>query len=162
MVHLDPMSESQFQAYLSTAVENYAQEHVKAGDCAPEDALMVAQKDYRELLPDGLQSKNIFLFSIRDDALDQNPIVGMIWFAAKEGRTAKSAFIYDLRIREDLRGKGYGRKAMQKFENLVQAMGIGRIGLNVFGHRREGVVREDGLSDRRHRHEQDRGQVIAI
>ena len=88
----------------------------------------------RELLPDGLQSKDQFLFSLRDDALDQNPIVGMIWFAVREGRTAKSAFIYDLRIREALRGKGYGRKAMQKFENVVQEMGIGRIGLNVFGH----------------------------
>ena len=134
MLHLDPMSESQFQAYLGTAVEDYAQEHIKAGDCAPEDALMLAQKDYRELLPDGLQSKNQFLFSIRDDALDQNPIVGVIWFAVREGRTAKSAFIYDLSIREDLRGKGYGRKAMEKFEKVVKEMGIGRIGLNVFGH----------------------------
>ena len=134
MLHLDPMSETQFQAYLSTAVEDYAQVHIKAGDCAPEDALMLAQKDYQELLPDGLQSKNQFLFSIRDDALDQNAIVGMIWFAVKEGRTARSAFIYDLSIREDLRGKGYGRKAMEAVEEVVRGMGIARISLNVFGH----------------------------
>jgi ribosomal protein S18 acetylase RimI-like enzyme len=134
MVHLEPMSETQFQSYLDTAVQEYAQAHLKAGDCGPEDALMLAHKDYQELLPNGLQSKNQFLFSIHDDALDKNEIIGMIWFGVKEGHAVRSAFIYDVAIREDLRGKGYGRKVMERVEELVQEMGIGKVSLNVFGY----------------------------
>jgi ribosomal protein S18 acetylase RimI-like enzyme len=134
MVQLEPMTETQFRSYLDTAVEDYAQAHLKSGDCAPKDALRLAQEDYQELLPDGLQSKNQFLFSIHDDAPDKNEIIGMVWFAVKDGRAGRSAFIYDLGIREDLRRKGYGRKVMERVEERVREMGIGKVGLNVFGY----------------------------
>ena len=78
MVQLEPMTETQYQSYLDTAVEDYAQAHLKSGDCAPEDALRLAQEDYQKLLPDGLQSKNNFLFSIHDDALGDNETIGMV------------------------------------------------------------------------------------
>jgi len=38
MVHLTPMTESEFQGYLQPAIEEYAQEHVKAGHWRAEDA----------------------------------------------------------------------------------------------------------------------------
>ena len=134
MVQLEPMSETQFQSYLGTAVEDYAQAHLKSGDCAPEDALRLAQEDYQKLLPNGLQSQNNFLFSIHDDALDEKEIIGMVWFAVKARRVVRSAFIYDLSIREELRRKGYGRKVMERVEELVQEMGLDSIGLHVFGY----------------------------
>ena len=134
MVHLEPMSETQFQSYLGTAVEDYAQAHLKSGDCAPEDALRLAQEDYQKLLPDGLQSKDNFLFSIYDDALGKNEIIGMVWFAVTPNRAVRSMFVYDLNIREELRRKGYGRKVMQRVEELVQEMGIDTVGLHVFGY----------------------------
>jgi len=134
MVHLEPMSETQFQSYLDTAVEDYAQAHLKSGDCAQEDALRLAQKDYQELLPNGLQSKNQFLFSIHDDALGKNEIIGMVWFGVTAARIVRSAFIYDLKIREDLRRKGYGVRVMERVEELVQEMGIDTVGLHVMGY----------------------------
>lgn len=134
MIHLEPMSETQFQSYLSTAVQDYAEAHIKAGDCRPEEALTLAQKDYQELLPDGLLSKNQFLFSVRDDALDKSENIGMIWFAVKDRRAGRLAFIYDFSIREDLRGKGYGKKVMESIEELIQEMGIDTVSLNVFGY----------------------------
>jgi ribosomal protein S18 acetylase RimI-like enzyme len=134
LIHLEPMNETQFQSYLSTAVQDYAEAHIKAGDCRPEEALTLAQKDYQELLPDGLLSKNQFLFSVRDDARDKNENIGMIWFAVKDRRAGRSAFIYDFNIREDLRGKGYGKKMMESIEELIQEMGIDTVSLNVFGY----------------------------
>ena len=134
MIHLEPMNETQFQSYLSTAVQDYAEAHIKAGDCRPEEALTLAQKDYQELLPDGLLSKNQFLFSVRDDALDKNENIGMIWFAVKDRRAGRSAFIYDFNIREDLRGKGHGKKVMERIEKLIQEMDIDTVSLNVFGY----------------------------
>lgn len=134
MVRLEPMSEAQFQSYLGTAVEDYAQAHLKSGDCAPEDALRLAQEDYLKLLPEGVQSKNNFLFSIQDDALDPDQTVGMVWFAVTAKRLVRSAFIFDLKIREELRRKGYGRNVMERVEELVQEMGINTVGLHVFGY----------------------------
>jgi ribosomal protein S18 acetylase RimI-like enzyme len=134
MVQLEPMTETQFRSYLETAVEDYAQGHLKSGDCAPEDALRLAQEDYAKLLPDGLQSKDHFLYSIRDDALDGNQVIGMVWLEVKTKRVVKSAFIYDISIREDLRRKGYGRKVMERVEELILKRGIDTVGLHVFGH----------------------------
>ncbi len=128
------MAQAQFEAYLDTAVQEYAQGHLQAGDCAPQDALALAQKDYRELLPDGLASKNQFLFCALDDAPGGNVVVGMVWFAVKEGRTRRTAFIYDIKVGEDFRGQGYGRQLMQQVEDLVLGMGIARLSLHVFGH----------------------------
>lgn len=134
MVRLEPMTMAQFERYLATAVPGYAKAHIAAGDCPPEDALALAQDDYRKLLPDGLKTANQFLFTICDDALSDDEIVGIIWFAVKEGRSARSAYIYDIVIREDLRGKGYGNLAMAAVEKHVQEMGIFKISLNVFGY----------------------------
>jgi ribosomal protein S18 acetylase RimI-like enzyme len=134
MVQLEPMTETQFQSYLGTAVEDYAQEHLKSGDCAPEDALRLAQEDYEKLLPDGLQSKDHFLYSIRDDALDGNQTIGMVWLGIIARRAGKSAFVYDISVREDLRRKGYGRKVIEKVEELVLEKGFNTVGLHVFGH----------------------------
>lgn len=45
-----------------------------------------------------------------------------------------TTFIYDFNIREDLRGNGYGRTTLEKVEELIRQMGIGKVSLNVFGY----------------------------
>jgi ribosomal protein S18 acetylase RimI-like enzyme len=42
-------------------------------------------------------------------------------------------WIYDIRIDEAYRGRGYGRAAMLLVEAEARERGYGRIGLNVFG-----------------------------
>ena len=66
MVRLEPMTEEQFDLYMATAVPGYADAHIAAGDCAPEDALALAQNDYRQLLPDGLKSAAAALTQARE------------------------------------------------------------------------------------------------
>ena len=131
MLHLVPMTEAEFATYLASAVRDYADAHVRAGDALPEEALARAQKDYDELLPDGLRSKDDFLFSLTHDALGA---IGMIWFELRERRGAKSAYLYDFVVREDLRGQGYGRRALELVEAKLRELGVGRVGLNVFGY----------------------------
>ena len=45
-----------------------------------------------------------------------------------------TTFIYDFNIREDLRGNGYGRTTLEKVEELIRQMGIGKVSLHVFGY----------------------------
>lgn len=131
MLSLVPMSESDFATYIAHAVRSYADDHIRAGDVLPEEALERAQKDYDQLLPAGLLSKNQFLFTLTDDALGA---IGMLWFALKEHRVVKTAFIYDFNIREDLRGKGLGRQTLQLLEVMLREQNVQSVGLNVFGY----------------------------
>lgn len=131
MLDLVPMTEAEFATYLARAVRDYADAHLRAGDVLPEEALERAQKDYAELLPDGLRSKDDFLFTLSHDTLGA---IGMVWFELRQRGSAKSAFIYDFMVREDLRGQGYGRRALELLELKLREFGADRIGLHVFGY----------------------------
>jgi ribosomal protein S18 acetylase RimI-like enzyme len=132
MIRLEPMTQADYDAYVASAVKGYAQAHIKAGDCEPEDSLALAQADYDSLLPRGLQTPNQHLMSVYVDG-DAKPI-GLIWFQAREKRGRRSAYIFDFEIRPELRGKGYGAATLQALETLVGTMGITRINLNVFDY----------------------------
>ena len=131
MLSLVPMSEAEFAAYLAHAVRDYADSHIRAGDVVPEEALSRAQKDYDELLPEGLHSENDFLFTLTHDTLGA---IGMVWFELRERRAVKSAYLYDFTIGENLRGQGYGRQALQLLEVKLRELSVQSIGLNVFGY----------------------------
>jgi ribosomal protein S18 acetylase RimI-like enzyme len=42
-------------------------------------------------------------------------------------------FIYDIRLDERFRGRGYGKAAMEFAEEEARRLGVGRVALNVFG-----------------------------
>ena len=138
MVQLVPMTESEFQMYCKSAVENYAQEHVKAGDWHPSDALQRAEKEFQRLLPDGLASKNHHFFSIQDDRTGEN--VGMIWFAVRSEALRPLAFIYDFLIYQEFRRRGYGEQAFVQLEEKAKELGLDKISLQVLGHNKAAIA----------------------
>jgi len=131
MLELVPMVEADFRCYMKTAVDDYAQAHIRAGDCDPAEAHKLAQADYDQLLPDGLASAGQHLFSLRIAGTDES--VGMVWFAIRERNARKTAFIYDIQIVAAQRGRGHGAEALLRTEELAASMGAWRIGLNVMG-----------------------------
>ena len=131
MVELVAMSDAHFRRYMETAVEDYAQAHIKCGDCDPSEARTLAKADYDALLPEGIASAGQFLFSVL--ASDGRAPVGMVWFALRERNGKKSAYIYDIQVDAAQRGKGYGAETLRKTEALAASMGAARIGLNVMG-----------------------------
>jgi len=136
MIHLARMTEAEFQTYLNAAIDDYAQEKVKAGNWHPTEARQKSEASYQQLLPEGLASQNQYLFSITltDAATDTATTVGMIWFAVQTDQPQPAAFIYDFIIQEPFRRRGYGQQALLAIEAQVQALGLKAIGLHVFGH----------------------------
>jgi ribosomal protein S18 acetylase RimI-like enzyme len=132
MVTLVPMADAEFAEYLDTAIELYAQAHIRTGDCDADEALALAQADYATLLPEGLKTHGQHLYSVFEEATQTR--VGMIWFAVKERRDRKSAFIYDFVILAEHRGKGFGAQTLAAVDRAAAKMGVGRISLNVMGH----------------------------
>ncbi len=139
MVQLFPMTDSEFQKYLRAAIEDYAQEHVRAGNWAPSEAILNSEEEFRQLLPDGVVSKDQHLFSIVDDSTGAT--VGMIWFAVRSrGVTDPYAFVYDFRIYEEFQRRGYGRQAFSVLEEKVKEVGLDTISLHVFGHNHAAIA----------------------
>ena len=131
MVRLVPMTPQHFARYLERAVPEYAQAHLKAGDCEPEEALELAQADYDSLLPAGLATPGHQLFSIV--AHERQEPIGMLWFELREKRGRRSAYIFDFQIDPEWRGKGYGAAALQALDAMAATLGVKRINLNVMG-----------------------------
>ena len=138
MVHLKPMTDCEFQGYRQGAVKEYAQAHVKEGDWQPAEALQKAEREFQQLLPDGVLSKNHYLFTIEDDQTHLK--VGMIWFAVKGQAPPFSAFIYDFMIYEPHRKRGYGRQALSALDEKAKESGIDTIELHVFGHNHAAIA----------------------
>ena len=110
-VVLDRMTPAEFEAYLQPAIAEYAADKIAAGNWSEAEALSHAQRDFADLLPQGVVTPDQHLFTIRD-----------------------AEYSRDLRIFDAFRRRGYGMQAMLAVEHEAQALGMDRIGLHVFGH----------------------------
>lgn len=131
MVTLTPMEQADLDVYLEHVVPDYAQGHVDAGNWDAEGAVERSQKEFDDLLPQGVKSPNQYLYSIYEDSVGSN--IGIIWFAVRDEPTGKIAFIYDFELKPEFRGKGYGADALRTIEPKVQELGLRKISLHVFG-----------------------------
>ena len=131
MISLKPMNQSELDGYLAKLIPEYADEHVKAGNWDAEGAVERSKEEIGTLLPKGVESPNQHLFSIHDDETNNN--IGILWFAEREEGGGKIAFIYDIELQSEYRGKGWGAEAMPLLEPKVRELGIKTISLHVFG-----------------------------
>jgi len=126
-----PMSTGEFEQYVKRAVPEYANEHIRAGDVHPEVALAKASEEYAQLLPQGVATPGHYLYAIT--SADGDTSVGMLWFELRERQNTKSAFLFDVHLEPEYRGKGLGRRVMEELEVRVKELGARSIGLFVFG-----------------------------
>jgi len=134
MIQLKPMSEDEFREYLEWAIADYANDHIKAQNWSEEDALEKSREEYTSLLPDGVKTKNHYLYRVMD--MDKRQKVGMIWLNARTDAPGPTGFIYDILIDEPFRRQGYGTQTMLAVEEKARGLGLKSIGLHVFGHNR--------------------------
>lgn len=128
-VGLIPMNEAQYAVWLVKSKDNYRDEIVRNGSTLAE-AQKKADEDFLKLLPTGLKSQDQYIFAITADG----KWVGTLWMGIRGAHDNRKAFIYDIVLDEDTRGKGYGKKAMLLLEDEVKKHGLRHIGLHVFGH----------------------------
>ena len=132
MLELKPMNQEIYNNYIQNALRQYAEEGAKSGrnmDFA--DALKLAKKEFNSLLPDGLKSKNQFLYIILNN---ENQNIGIMWFSSESNHGENEAFLCDMEINKEYRGKGYGHESMKLLESKVKELNLDSIGLHVFLH----------------------------
>lgn len=132
MVKLVAMTDREFEAFLERDIREYAAENVKAGYWSEAEAANKSRQEHERLLPQGLKTKDHYLYTIRDG---EQP-VGMIWMKANLNSPRPSGFIYDLFIEEAFRQRGYASQAMLQLEEAARGLGLKQLGLHVFAHNR--------------------------
>ena len=87
-----------------------------------------AKRQTETLLPEGRTTKGHHFLRVLEDGR----LVGWLWIGPHPDKQG-AAWIYDIEIDEEARGRGIGRRAMLAAEKLVAAEGASELGLNVFG-----------------------------
>ena len=123
------MNKAEFEDWGAASLQRYAQDKVKANGLKEEEALATAQRDFERALPDGLDSKDNFLYCMKTGSGD---LVGYVWYTLRGPSDNRIAWLSEIYIHADYRGKGHGKSAMQLFEQDDKSQGVSRTGLHVF------------------------------
>ena len=128
-VSLRPMSQEEYDAWRERSVLEYAAEITTSRDLDPEAAAAASAGEFAQLLPDGLASPDMHLFTA---VVDGEP-VGIGWFELRQRASGVSAWIFDIRLDEERRGEGLGRRLLDALHEAARGLGATSMTLNVFG-----------------------------
>ncbi len=128
-VVLRPMRHDEFPAYLENAVESYAAGMVDHAGLSHEAARSKSVADNNALFSNGLDTPEIVVLVVESGG---EP-VGHVVFGRRERHGRRQAFLYDIQIGPEHRGRGIGGRAMALLQDEARALGLERIELNVFG-----------------------------
>lgn len=123
------MRNEEFAVWLPLMRDRYAEDMIGHAALPPERARSKAVDDVERLFPGGEPSPDQLVFVIEADG---EP-VGNLWLADRDDSFQRAVFVYDIRVDESQRGKGYGRAAMVFAEEEARRRGHDRVALNVFG-----------------------------
>ena len=129
-VQLRPMRDDEFTAWLPQMRDGYAEAMVEDGGFTPESGAEKADGDIARLFPGGEPSAEQLVYVLEKGG---EP-VGDLWLAERQDMAGRPClFVYDIRVDETHRGRGFGREAMLLAEDEARRRGLECVALNVFG-----------------------------
>jgi GNAT superfamily N-acetyltransferase len=132
---LRPMTEDEYDAWREQSVRDYAAEIAKSRDLDAGSATAQSAGEFAELLPDGLASAHMHLWT----AVVDDEAVGMGWLEMRQRPSGVSAWIYDISVEADHRGRGLGRGLLDALHAAARDLGATSMALNVFGDNRTAI-----------------------
>ena len=89
------------------------------------------ETDWARLLPDGTLPAGNHLYVLEDEG---GARVGDLWWAERPNDAGEqSAFVYNVEVWPEFRGRGYGKEAMTLFEEDARSHGMSQFNLTVLG-----------------------------
>ena len=125
------MSQVEYGDYMRVALPDYAAEKQRGENLTPEQAMKVATDSFEKLLPNGIETPDHFLFTAIDE---KQTAIGTLWFAKRVDGGKPYAWIFDIVLKPEVRGRGFGKPLMSLLETEVKKVGLSSIGLHVFAH----------------------------
>lgn len=128
MITLRPMTDAEYDPYAAALLESYAESRAKNIGTTLDEERAASAKQIAELLPNGLHTPNHYFWRVVNEAGEP---VGVLWVHVLPEQAR--AFIYDIEMGADQRGKGYGRATLEAMEAALKPLGVSNVGLSVFG-----------------------------
>ncbi|MEV6652175.1 GNAT family N-acetyltransferase [Streptomyces sp. NPDC051219] len=123
-----PMSGPEYELWIERTRQGYVRSLMGRG--IPEDqARAKSESDHSSALPDGRHTPDTYLGVLLHDGTQ----VGTLWVALRPVRPGMpGAFVFDVEVAAEHRGRGHGRALMLLAERETRAAGVAELGLNVF------------------------------
>jgi ribosomal protein S18 acetylase RimI-like enzyme len=123
-----PMTTEEFSVYRDRMIAEYAAERTHADATSLEEATAAARAETDEMLPDGPQTKGMRVLVAE---LTDGDRIGVLWVGLRKP-DGSQAWIYDIEVDADRRGRGLGRELLALAESEARDLGATDLGLNVF------------------------------
>lgn len=130
MTQIQAMTPAHYETWLAATMREYADEKVKSGNWAAEDAMERSKAEFDRLLPQGLATPGHELRSILDD---EGNVVGRVWFTIETREVGRVVFIYDIAIEPEFRRRGHAQAALAEVEAYAREHDCLGVMLHVFG-----------------------------
>ena len=137
------MTQQEYATYRAGSERDYAQEMADSGQLDLDAAVRRAAVEFAELLPDGLDSPGMHLWTA--EAGDHAEPVGLGWIELRQRASEVSAWVYDVKVDASRRRQGLGRGLMEALHDAARELGATSISLNVFGHNTTAIHLYDSL-----------------
>ncbi len=129
-LRLRPATPDEIEAWLPRLAAEYAAAIAGSGSLPPADARRKADSDLRAQLTDGPAHAGQLIFRL---IAGEQP-AGWLWLAVPvPAGDPAMAWVNNVEVDEEFRGRGYGRQAMLLAEREAAARGMTSVGLNVHG-----------------------------
>jgi ribosomal protein S18 acetylase RimI-like enzyme len=126
-VRLRDVREDELAAFRDAMYTFYAADLEQNAGLTRAEAEEKARQDHAASFPEGRPLEGHHLFAIEDE---HGAAIGRLWYAERD---PADVFLFAIELDASARGQGYGREAMQAFEELARQRGATSIWLNVFG-----------------------------
>lgn len=138
MIEFQKMSEAEYLQFRKFSVSEYAKDLMNGEKLDHNAAAKKAEREFCEMLTDGLDTEDHFVMMIRD--AQRGKEVGWIWYCYVTDEDDKQVFLCDFLIYEDERRKGYASAALAEMERRAKADGCGAAALFVWDHNGPGAA----------------------
>ena len=129
-VSLRPMTRAEFEEWLPRQVAGYAALIAASGAMPARAARQKAEQSTARYFGGTTPAPGQFLFRI----MVGEAAVGWLWLGVPgPDSDPLMAWVFEIEIEPQFRGRGYGRAAMMRAEDEARAHGMTSIGLNVHG-----------------------------
>ncbi len=124
------LAEFEFDNWLQASIRNYAASNVRSGRWNEEGAQAKSAEACHNLLPAGVSTPDHHILSVLAD----EEAIGTLWLWVNSKSSPKKAYIYDIALHPEFRGKGLGKATMLAAESLAVQWGAEAMGLHVFAY----------------------------